>query len=113
MARRTSDQVRADNVLIDQIRQSIETNPKTVVRAITLLASFQTAGEKEMKASAVDNGQGFSQVDANYGTFLAEVAAREGRLHGKFLNDARRIALKYHRTQLFEAAKAKRDAEPS
>ncbi len=48
-------------------------------------------------------------VDANYGTFLRDVILREGQLRGRLLSDARRISLKYARTQLFERAKLKRE----
>lgn len=111
MARRTSEQVKADNKLVEDIQNSLNTNPSAVVKAIRMLRDMQTADEQSSNATLQSNGRGFSMVDANYGTFLASVADRDGTLRGKLLNDARRLALKYSRTQLFEAAKAKRDAK--
>lgn len=110
MARRTSEQVKADNKLKDDIRNSLENNPKAVCKALTMLRNRQTADERNSHATLQSNGQGFTMADANYGTFLAGVVDREGNLRGKFLADGRRIALKYVNTQLFEAAKEKRDA---
>lgn len=110
MARRTSEQVKADNLLIENIRRSLETNPKAVARALCMLRDMQTADEQSSNATLQHNGVGFSMVDANYGQFLAGVVDRDGGLRGKLLEDGRRLALKYSRTQLFEAAKAKRDA---
>lgn len=112
MARRTSAQVQADNKLIEDIRASLETNPKAVYRAIKMLRDMQTVDEQSSHATLQSNGAGFSMVDANYGTFLADVIDREGSLRGRLLVDGRRIALKYARTQLFAAAKEKRDAQP-
>jgi hypothetical protein len=111
MARRTKEQVKADNELIERIRQSLETNPKAVCRAIMLLQRKQTADEQNSHATLQSNGVGFSMTDANYGSFLASVIAREGSLRGKLLTDARRLALKYHRTQLFQAAKERQNAD--
>lgn len=112
MARRTSAQVAADNQLIEDIRSSLQNNPKAVCRALKMLAALQTEDERSSKATLQHNSSGFTMVDANYGTFLAEVIDREGGLRGKFLEDGRRIALKYSRTQLFAKAKEKRDAQP-
>lgn len=109
--RRTSEQVKADEALIEKICTSLETNPKAVVKAILLLGKHQTAEEKVSKAALTHNGVGFSRVDAQYGGFLYDVCQREGRLSGKLLNHARDMARKYARTQLFRAAKEKQQCE--
>lgn len=109
MARRSKEQVAADNALIESIIKSLNESDVAVCKAIVLIGNDQTAEEKEAHAALQHNGKGFSMVDANYGTFLREVILREGKLRGRLLDDARRISLKYARTQLFERAKLKRE----
>lgn len=109
MARRSKEQVAADNALIESIIKTLNENDVAVCKAIVLIGNDQTAEEKEAHAALQHNGKGFSMVDANYGTFLRDVILREGKLRGRLLDDGRRIALKYARTQLFERAKKKRD----
>lgn len=109
MARRTKEQVAADNALIESIIKSLNESDVAVCKAIVLIGNDQTAEEKEAHAALQHNGKGFSMVDANYGTFLRDVILREGQLRGRLLSDARRISLKYARTQLFERAKLKRE----
>jgi len=109
MARRTKEQVAADNALIESIIKSLNESDVAVCKAIVLIGNEQTAEEKNAHAALQHNGKGFSMVDANYGTFLREVILREGKLYGKLLDGARKMALKYARTQLFERAKIKRD----
>lgn len=108
MARRTREQVAADNALIESIITTLNSSDVAVCKAIVVIGNDQTAQEKEAHAALQHNGKGWSMVDANYGTFLRETILREGKLRGKLLADARRIALKYARTQLFERAKIKR-----
>ncbi|MNI92071.1 hypothetical protein D3C73_1498210 [compost metagenome] len=50
-------------------------------------------------------------MDANFGTFLHSVAKQQGKFHGKLLDQARSLAKKYAKTQLFAHAKAKRARE--
>ena len=109
MARRSKEQIAADNNLLESIIETLKTNDVAVCKAIVLLGNDQTAEEQAAHAALQHNGKGFSMVDANYGTFLREVILREGKLRGKLLTDGRRIALKYAKTQLFERAKVKRD----
>lgn len=109
MARRSKEQIAADNQLLESIIKTLNENDTAVCKAIVLLGNEQTAEEKMAHAALQHNGKGFSMVDANYGTFLREVILREGQLRGRLLDDARRISLKYARTQLFERAKVKRD----
>ena len=108
MARRTSAEVQAERALIEEIRNAIETNPRAVCKAIKIIHSNQTADEQAVQATTVTNGIGFSSMDANFGSFLADVIEREGTLRGKLLVQGRKLALKYSRTQLLAVAKAKR-----
>lgn len=109
MARRTKAQVQEDEALIKAIVDSLYKNPQAVTKAILILGDNQTPGEKDCKATVDSNGIGFSMVHATYGTFLYNIAVREGKLFGPNLEAARKIALRYARTQLFAAAKAKRE----
>lgn len=108
MARRTREEVAADNALIESIIKALNEDDAAVAKAIVVIGNAQTSDEMSAHAALQHNGRGWSMVDANYGTFLREVVLRDGRLRGRLLDDARRIALKYAKTQLFERAKAKR-----
>lgn len=108
MARRTSEEVAADKALVAAIIRALNEDTQAVCKAIVLLGNEQTPEEEAAHAALQHNGRGWSMVDANYGTFLRDVILRDGTLRGKLLDDARRIALKYARTQLFERAKRKR-----
>lgn len=107
MARRSREEVAADNALIERIIKSLNESDAAVTKAIIVIGNEQTSNELTSHAALEHNGRGWSMVDANYGTFLRETALREGKLWGKLLVDARRIALKYAKTQLFARAKAK------
>ncbi|MNB85829.1 hypothetical protein D3C75_327500 [compost metagenome] len=111
MARRTKAEVAADNALIESIINTLNSSDVAVCKAIVLIGNDQTAEENAAHAALQHNGKGWSMVDANYGTFLREVILRDGKLRGKLLDDARRISLKYAKTQLFERAKIKRARE--
>lgn len=107
MARRTREQVIADNELIARIIKTLNEDDFAVAKAIVVIGNDQTEDELSAQAALQHNGRGWSMVDANYGTFLRSVVLRDGKLQGKLLADGRRIALKYARTQLFERAKQK------
>ena len=111
MARRTKEQIKADNELLDRIIRHIKGNPEAVVRAIILIGDAQTKDEQEAQAALQHNGAGWSMADANYGTFLHRIAKADGRFPAKLFDSAQRLALKYARTQLFAHAKAKRAKE--
>lgn len=111
MARRTSEQVKADEALIEEIKQSLQTNPKAVCRAIMLLQRNQTADERTAHATLQRNNVGFTMVDADFGAFLAGVIAREHTLRGSLLEKGRKMTMKYARTQLFAAAKERRNGK--
>lgn len=109
MARRTKQQIEEDNKLLDEIRTSISNNPKAVCKAIRILHGYQTEEERLQHATTRTNGVGFSAMDANFGSFLYEVIQRDGTLKGKLLEQGRRLAMKYAKTQLFAVAKAKQN----
>ncbi len=109
--RRTKEEVKADNELLDRINRHLEANPEAVVRAIILIGDAQTRDEQEQQAALQHNGVGWSMVDAHYGSFLHEIAKREGRFYGKNLEGAKKLAKKYAKTQLFNHAKAKQKKE--
>lgn len=111
MARRTKEEIKADNELLDRINRHLDTNPQAVVRAIILIGDAQTKDEQESHAALQHNGVGWSMCDANYGTFLHSIAKKEGRFPAKLMAGAQRLAKKYAKTQLFAHAKAKRAKE--
>ncbi|MNC24624.1 hypothetical protein D3C75_726830 [compost metagenome] len=109
--RRTKEEIKADNELLDRIIRHLDGNPEAVVRAIILIGDAQTQDEQEHHAALQHNGVGWSMMDANFGTFLHSVAKQQGKFHGKLLDQARTLAKKYAKTQLFAHAKAKRARE--
>lgn len=109
--RRTKEQIQADNELLARINRHLEENPAAVVRAIILIGDAQTQDEKDQHAALQHNGVGWSMMDANFGGWLYNIAKTNGKFYGKALEDARRLAKKYAKTQLFAHAKAKRAKE--
>lgn len=108
MARRTKEQIKADNELLDRINHHLDNNPEAVVRAVILIGDAQTQDEQDQHAALQHNGVGWSMMDANFGSFLHSVAKQNGRFNGKLLDQARHLVKKYAKTQLFAHAKAKR-----
>lgn len=115
--RRSSVEVSADKALVARIRRSLASNPAAVVRALEVLFARQTRDEQAAHVTRHDNERGFSQADANTGSWLVTTVITEGRaqgredadlLRGKALDMGRRIAGKYARTQLLSLAKAKK-----
>jgi len=120
--RRTKEQVAADKELLAKVVRAIETNPAAVARALDLLFENQTAAEQSNESTEEDNGVGFAGCDARTGSWLVKTVLAEGRakgrpegelLRGKALQMGRRIALRYAKTQIFAAAKAKAAPAPS
>lgn len=107
MARRTKEEIAADNALLERIHRHLDGNNEAVVRAIILIGDAQTQDEKEASAALQHNGVGWSMVDANYGNWLYGIAKEKGVFYGKNLDGARRLAKKYAKTQLMAHAKAK------
>lgn len=114
-----------------QVSALLASNPHAVTKAIVLLFSYQTVGERSTSATLEDNGVGFNAAHAKDASYWArwvlgvgprtpaEVVAAKVRhyltgdnyrryrtLSGRFLDQARGVAATYWK-QLDRAAKAK------
>lgn len=87
----------------EEIEDLISKSNKAVGRALVRLYERQTQEEKNVDAALVENGRGFSKVDAEFGSSLARSFTEYGHFTGKQLPYARKIALKYA-GQLLEIA---------
>lgn len=105
MARRTKEQIVADNALISQIYHALDHDPRAVAKAIYVVGSNQTESEKTCHAALNDNGIGWGRCDANFGQFLYEIVVKDGYVPAKLLGKARKMVRKYAKTQLFAKAK--------
>lgn len=113
--RRNSNQVAAEREIVRRIEVALDRSPAAVVRAVEAIYARQTSDEKCSHTTRHTNNRGFSQADANLGTWLVETVIAEGRakgrndgelLRGKALTLGRRVASKYTR-QLLEVAREK------
>lgn len=118
--RRNPAQARAEREIVARIERALNSSAAAVARALELLFARQTSDEQVTASTRHDNQRGFSQADANVGTWLVVTVIGEGRaqgradadlLRGKALEMGRRVALKYARTQLLAAAYEKAEAE--
>lgn len=118
--RRNPAQAHAEREIVARIERALNSSATAVVRALELLFARQTSDEQVSHSTRHDNERGFSQADASTGSWLVVTVIGEGRaqgradadlLRGKALEMGRRIALKYARTQLLQAAYEKAEAE--
>lgn len=93
--------------LLAGVVAALETNPAAVERAISVLYTRQTAAEKSREATLEDNGLGVRHNHGRRIVYYGKWLARGRRLTGHHLEFARKIALTYSRTQLFELAALK------
>lgn len=91
----------------DEIINRISTNDRWVERAIVRLYRGQTDEEKQAENTYDHNDIGFNAVSAHVGTYMAKWILSGKRLDGKWMEKARKIALR-HVKQLL--AFANRDA---
>ena len=89
------------------IQSLIERNDVAVERAVVAIYNRQTEDEKRVKETKYSNGVGFTSVEAQYGSYLAQWILAGRRLTGYHLKRARGMMKRYHR-QLAEIANAKR-----
>jgi len=118
--RRNREQAAAQREIVARIERALNSSAAAVARALELLFARQTSDEQVMASTHHHNQRGFSQADANAGTWLVVTVIGEGRaqgradgdlLRGKALEMGRKVALKYARTQLLEAAYEKAETE--
>ena len=119
--RRNSRQVGAEKEIVRRIEVAIERSPAAVVRALEGIYARQTSDEQCSHTTRHHNGVGFSQADADLGSWLVTTVIAEGRskgrsegdlLRGKALDLGRRVARKYTR-QLLEIAREKAQSAPA
>lgn len=96
---------KADQALVDQINHALDTNPRAVMKAIWILGSQQTPEELSQEATFKHNDVGFTAAHARFGAYCYGILGGGGQLYGKLLNDARKVAKRYARTQLLVRAK--------
>lgn len=118
--RRNPTQAKAEREIIARIERALTSSAAAVARALELLFARQTSDEQVTSSTRHHNCRGFSQADANLGSWLVVTVIGEGRaqgradgdlLRGKALDMGRKVALKYARTQLLAAAYEKAEAE--
>jgi hypothetical protein len=124
-----------DEMNKSQVSALLASNPFAVTKAIVLLFSFQTVGERNTSSTVEDNKVGFSAAHAKDASYWARWVLRVGprtpahivadrvrhyltgdnyrtyrTLSGQYLDRAREVAAVYWR-QLDRAAKAKAQAQ--
>ena len=90
----------------ERIQQMLQTNPRAVERAIVAIYERQTADEKATSHTRHDNSVGFRSNHASKGSYYARWVKSGRQLTGFHLQNARTIAMQYHR-QLCDIANSK------
>ena len=90
-----------------EIEDMLRSNDRAVERAMVAIWERQTMDEKVTQDVKHSNNRGFSHWSARSGTYFAEWVRKGGRLTGKHLDKARKIAL-HHAGQLTDFANGKR-----
>ena len=93
--------------LVNAVVAALQTSDAAVEKAVRVLFERQTAQEKAVEETICDNSLG---VRANHGRRIAYYGkwlASGKHLTGRHLEFARKIAMTYSRTQLFELAALK------
>ncbi len=93
----------------ENIRELLETNDKAVLRGILVIYSLQTFDEQATRSTTKYNGVGFSGVDAEFMSSLAESIQKYGRLTDKQMTYARKKIKKYAK-QLAKVANGELEA---
>lgn len=78
-----------------KVKELIMRNDKAVIRGISLLYSFQTEEEQYNEETTVNNGKGFSGVDAKFLTSLAKQIEEGRTLTPKQIDSARKRMVHY------------------
>ena len=79
----------------EAIKNLLKSNSKAVIKAITILYSYQTEEEKEIEATTLVNHKGFNKVDAEILTSFAEQIKAGRTLSQKQLALAFKLVPKY------------------
>lgn len=81
--------------LVDGLKSQISINPKKAQNALLEIYKYQTESEQEQGYTQVNNGVGFSGVDSEFLSSLAENLIRYKRLSDKQNNYLMKIMPKY------------------
>jgi hypothetical protein len=95
---------------VEYISWLLTMNDHAVERAIVVLYNRQTSDEQTSQQTRHRNGRGFNSSDAHKGSYMANYILKGNHLSGKWLNDARIMALKYV-NQLVEEATIKQERQ--
>lgn len=81
--------------LVDGLKSQIIVNPKKAQNALLEIYKYQTESEQEQGYTSINNGVGFSGVDSEFLSSLAENLIRYKRLSDKQNNYLMKIMPKY------------------
>lgn len=87
----------------NEIVHLLNSNDKAVERAIVRIYYNQTAEEQVSHQTKIRNNKGFNKVHDKKGSYYAKWVLQGNRLSGKYLEDARNMAIFYSK-QLVEIA---------
>ena len=90
----------------ESVQELLETNDRAVMRALIVVYENQTDDEQRIQETKYRNNVGFTGVDANFGSSLAEQVIKRNSLSPKQMKCARKMVKKYWR-QLIAAAEKK------
>lgn len=79
----------------DSIQRLLDQNDRAVERAVVQIYRNQTQAEQANRCTRVQNGKGFTSMDAEFMTALAESCLNYGRLTDRQLVYARKKIRKY------------------
>lgn len=79
----------------DDIKRLLQTNDTMLYRSLKILYSYQTADEKSIKDTKIENGVGFNSVDAHFLSSCAEFLTKNGFLTVKQKVIVRKKMIKY------------------
>lgn len=80
---------------VEEIRDRLQNSDKMVSRSLIKIYEKQTEDERSEELTKHRNGMGFNAKDAKFGTSLAKVVERGGRLSERQIACARKILFKY------------------
>lgn len=79
----------------ENISELLQKSDKAVLRGLVVIYSLQTESEQECQETVFNNGVGFSGVDANFLSSLAQQFIKRGTLSEKQMVLLRKKMLRY------------------
>ena len=83
------------NAMVNQLRLNIASNPKTAIKAMQRIYSYQTVSEQKLKATVNYNGVGFTGSDARKLSYYCQLLERGKTLYPEVIQDIQRRMPKY------------------